>query len=415
MNDYGSPAAGGVAHIPPGWGDWQGLVGNSAYYDYTLSNNGVAEAHGADYAIDYLPNVILNKSLAFLTANLGTAPVFAVLSTPSCHGPQDAAPQYQDTFPGATAPRHPNYNATVAGTHWLESTHGGYAMDEDGAAFADLVFRRRVQTLQTVDDIVASVVDALEAAGQLDNTYLVYTADNGYHTGQYGLVYDKRNPFETDTHLPLVVRGPGVAAGTAVAAPVHMTDLSATFLDMAGVPVPAEFDSISILPLLRPSPPAPRVAAYIEYAGEGGGGGPRPICARTADDPTLMCNGPNNYSVPPYWFGGDFCMCQDSMNNTYSCIRVVAGANATEEKAQMLSRTGLPHAPPAATDMRYCEYQDGARTVEYFDYTSDPYELVNKAGVMPPALKAAFSARLAALNACKGAAECSPLLTQPIV
>lgn len=292
LNDYGDPAAGGTAHVPPGWTNWHGLVGNSVYYNYALSNNGVTERHGSDYAADYLPNVVLNRTLAFLDAELGGgSPVFAVLSTPSCHGPQTAAPQYQAAFPGARAPRSPTYNATVAGSHWLQAAHGGYAFGEDAAAFSDLVFRRRLQTLQSVDDIVERVVAAVAAAGQLDSTYFVYTADNGYHAGAYGLVYDKRNAFETDTHLPMLVRGPGIAPGAAVGAPVSMTDLSATFLDMAGLPAPAHFDSASMLPFARAAPPAPRVATFIEYVGEGGGGGgPGGVCRRTSGDNSLMCN-----------------------------------------------------------------------------------------------------------------------------
>ena len=292
LNLYGDPAVGGTAHVPPGWNNWHGLVGNSVYYNYALSNNGVTERHGGSYAADYLPNVILNRTLDFLAANLGgSAPVFAVLSTPSCHGPQTAAPQYQAAFPDARAPRSPTYNATVAGSHWLQASHGAYTFGEGAAAFSDLVFRRRLQTLQSVEDIVESVVAAVAAAGELDSTYFVYTADNGYHTGAYGLVYDKRNAFETDTHLPMLIRGPGIARGTAVAAPVSMTDLSATFLDMAGLPAPPHFDSASMLPFAQAAPPAPRLATYIEYVGEGGsGGGPNGVCRHTSGDNSLYCN-----------------------------------------------------------------------------------------------------------------------------
>lgn len=57
LNQYGDPAVGGTAHVPPGWTNWQGLVGNSVYYNYDLSNNGVTEHHGSVYPTDYLPNV----------------------------------------------------------------------------------------------------------------------------------------------------------------------------------------------------------------------------------------------------------------------------------------------------------------------------------------------------------------------
>jgi N-acetylglucosamine-6-sulfatase len=409
LNDYGTAQAGGVAHIPPGWTNWQGLVGNSIYYSYTLSNNGVAEHHGTDYAADYLPDVVLNRTLDFLGAHLGASPVFAVLSTPSCHGPQDAAPQYQVSFPDARAPRSPRFNASVPDAHWMQAARGVYPFDGNAASFSDLVFRRRVQTLATVDDMLAAVVAALEAAGQLDNTYIVYTADNGYHTGDFGLVYDKRQPWETDTHLPLLLRGPGVAAGSATAAPVSMVDLSATFLDMAGLAVPPHFDGASVLPFLRPAPAPPRLAAYIEYQGEGGDGGGRGVCARTAGQ-DLMCNAAGNYTRPPFFFGEDFCLCQDSPNTTYACLRVVEGAAADAERARALD--GLDSAPRAraGADYRYCEWRGKDTTVEFFDYAADPYELTNAAAALPPARRAALSARLAAARACRGTGDCAGVL-----
>ena len=190
LNDYGDPAVGGVAHVPAGWTNWQGLVGNSVYYHYTISNNGAAEAHAGNPGTDYLPSVILNKTLAFLQKTAAAAPgarqpFFAVLSTPSCHGPQDALPKYQGAFEGKGAPRTPAFHAEAADTHWLQATEGaGYGLNAslaaNSAAFSDLVFRRRWQTLLSVDDILDAVVAEVEALGELDNTFFVYTTDNGY-------------------------------------------------------------------------------------------------------------------------------------------------------------------------------------------------------------------------------------------
>lgn len=66
LNQYGNPQVGGVRHVPPGWDLWAGLVGNSRYYNYTLSVNGKAERHGDTYADDYLTDVIGRKASAFL-------------------------------------------------------------------------------------------------------------------------------------------------------------------------------------------------------------------------------------------------------------------------------------------------------------------------------------------------------------
>lgn len=171
--------AGGVAHIPPGWTNWQGLVGNSVYYNYVISNNGVAEKHGNDYEADYLPNVVLNKTLAFLDEYAGQQPFFAMVSPPACHGPADPAPQYATLYPGessvrwfrvhaaavapirshgsagqpiltncicviprcptagAHAPRTPAFNAEVNHTHWIQEVRAcTRAMEGSTAAVA---------------------------------------------------------------------------------------------------------------------------------------------------------------------------------------------------------------------------------------------------------------------------------------
>jgi N-acetylglucosamine-6-sulfatase len=397
LNCYGLPAAGGVAHVPPGWTNWQGLVGNSVYYDYTLSNNGVAEAHGHDYDSDYLPNVILNKTLAFIAAHAGgPAPFAAVMSTPSCHGPADPAPQYSTLFPDAHAPRTPAYNASVPDVHWLQEVQGVYGLDANAGAFADLVYRRRVQTLQTVDDMITATVAALAAAGVLDNTYILYTTDNGYHVGTFGFIYDKREPWLTDTHLPLFIRGPGIPPATTSDALVTMPDVSATLLDIAGVPLPAHYDGASFLPFAQGTAPGARLMDLVEYHGETSDGGDGAVCARTHGT-GMFCNPDGNYSTPPYFYGAPLCVCQDVANNTYNCLRVYDGAG-----------TG------GGNNFRYCEFADDAGTVEFFNYTSDPFELSNGAAALDPAFKSALHTRLASAAACIGSAACQTLLTTPI-
>ena len=395
LNDYGFPAVGGTAHVPPGWSDWHGLVGNSAYSNYTLSNNGVAEPHG-DTPADYLPTIVHKRGMAFINASVAAgAPFFAYLSFPSCHGPQEAEAQYQHLYPDAHAPRTPNYNASVPDAHWLQAVQGVYGLDANSAAFADLVFRRRLQTLRSVDAAIAGIVAELTRLAVLDNTYIVFSADNGYHTGTFGLIYDKRQPWETDVHVPLYARGPGIAARTNVSALVSMPDLAATFLDMAGVPAPDAFDGTSWLPWATGgaahAPPA-RQFALVEYAGESSGGGDGAVCARTEGSP-MFCGSDGTYRLPPLFNGSAVCVCQDAVNNTYQCLRAHTAAGE---------------------NYRYCEFQDAVHTVEYFDFAVDPYELHNAAATLTPSRKAALSARLAAAKTCVGSAACDAILAQPL-
>lgn len=63
LNQYGDAKVGGPEHVPPGWDEWYGLVGNSKYYNYTLSVNGKAEEHGQSYDTDYLTDLLVRAAI----------------------------------------------------------------------------------------------------------------------------------------------------------------------------------------------------------------------------------------------------------------------------------------------------------------------------------------------------------------
>ena len=109
LNNYGSKDTGGVEYIPGGWDEWYGLVGNSKYYGYTVSNNGVAEHHGNDYYQDYFTDYLANKSVAFVQKVQG--PFFVMIGTPASHIPDDYAPWTEDLFNGTKALRTLNFNS----------------------------------------------------------------------------------------------------------------------------------------------------------------------------------------------------------------------------------------------------------------------------------------------------------------
>ncbi|KAK4299697.1 hypothetical protein Pmani_028044 [Petrolisthes manimaculis] len=240
------------SHIPEGWDEWSGLLKNSRYYNYTVMRNGHHIKYGDQYPKDYFPHVITNEGMQFLRQNKGSRespPVLLVLSYPAPHGPEDSAPEHAHRFFNATDHNTMSYNyAPNPDKQWLLQFTG--RMHDIEVKFTDVLMTKRLQTLQTVDESVATVIRTLESLGQLDNTYIFYTSDHGYHLGQFGLVKGKSMPFEFDVKVPFLVRGPGIKPGTQMENIALNIDLAPTFLDIAGVDVPEHMDGRSLLPHL---------------------------------------------------------------------------------------------------------------------------------------------------------------------
>ena len=215
----------------------------------------------------------------------------------------------------------------------------------------DRDFRKRAQAVLAVDRMIGDLETAVEASGQADNTYFVFSSDNGYHMGEHRLMPGKMTAFDTDIHVPLIVTGPGVSRGRILDEVVENIDLCPTFAELAGVAVPASVDGHTLVPLLREEPiPAWRSLALVEHHG--------PL-KQEAEDPDTPAIRSGN---PP----------------TYGAIR--------------------------SRDWVYVEYDDGTR--EYHDRTSDPAELQNTFWSLSPVTRRSLSAALAALRGCQGGQAC---------
>lgn len=123
-----------------------------------------------------------------------------------------------------------------------------------------------LRSVDAVDDNLGRVLDWLEAHGLAENTVVVYTSDQGFFLGDHGW-FDKRWMYEESLKTPLLVRWPAVVApGSVSEALVQNLDLAETFLDLAGVPVPAVMQGRSLVPLLRGEAPEDwRDAIYYQY------------------------------------------------------------------------------------------------------------------------------------------------------
>src|SRR3712207_421461 len=101
------------------------------------------------------------------------------------------------------------------------------------------LYRDRLGSMLAVDEMVERLVDALRESGELDNTYLVFTSDNGFHLGQHRLTTGKWTAYEEDIRVPLIVRGPGVPEGQNLEHLVLNNDLAPTFAELGGAEAPA--------------------------------------------------------------------------------------------------------------------------------------------------------------------------------
>lgn len=162
--------------------------------------------------------------------------------------PPIPADRHKDLFKDAKVPRTPNFNPDQpSGANWIRARK---QLTEENIEFNDHFYRERLRSLQSVDELLDGLVKKLDAYGLLDNTYIFYTTDNGYHLSQHRLQPGKECSFEEDINIPLLVRGPGVPKGETSEIVTTHTDLAPTFLGLAGAPLKASFDGIPV-PLTR--------------------------------------------------------------------------------------------------------------------------------------------------------------------
>src|SRR5205823_2332835 len=250
LNGYPNTVA--PSYVPPGWDTWSSSSKGNAYgeFDYTLNQNGTQVEYG-DKPEDYGTDVYARQTTDFIdhSHDAGT-PFFAYLAVYAPHQPATPAPQDADSFAGLQAARDASYNeADVSDKpQYIQDLS---PMGRQAQAKVDALARRRAQSLQAVDRDVAGLVVHLRDIGVLDDTYIIFTSDNGFHLGQHRMPAGKQTAYEPDIHLPLLVRGPGVTAGRHVQAITGNIDLAPTIAELGGAKLADSPDGRSLAAFLH--------------------------------------------------------------------------------------------------------------------------------------------------------------------
>ena len=264
MNQY--PSQKDPTYVPPGWDNWRGLIWEQRYgyapYNYQINENGEVVSYGSKTE-DFVDDVLSGQATEFVRqAAPDDKPFFAYVAPTAPHAPATPAERHEGAFADEKAPRPPSFNEVDVSDKpsWVQDIA---PFDAEEVSETDQRYQKRLESMLAVDEMVASLVEELEAAGELENTFIFFTSDNGFLQGEHRWDSTKDRPYEESARVPLFVRGPGIAPGTEVENLALNTDFAPTFAELGDVSFSA--DGRSLVSLLRGEEPASwRSAVLLE-------------------------------------------------------------------------------------------------------------------------------------------------------
>ncbi|WP_165807181.1 sulfatase family protein [Nocardioides currus] len=241
--------------IEPGWDEWKPIVGTlSDYRSFLQYDNGQLVQFTES---DYYTDVVAQQSTDLVTQFSSTGQPFFLWSSfiaphgtcqgnseTDCSGPPPAADRHAGLLGDVVLPSlsAPSFNEADRG----DKPRDVQELPEVVPAEQQTIYTARLRTLAALDEAVAGIVSALDAAGTLDDTVILFTSDNGYLFGEHRLV-GKNVPYEESLRVPLVMRGPEIPAGERRKQIVSMTDLAPTIAELAKAEPMVEIDGRSLL------------------------------------------------------------------------------------------------------------------------------------------------------------------------
>src|SRR5918998_342900 len=240
--------------VPEGWDRWFSDMGRSKLQNFNDQGDEVylnPKKH-------HFEDVLRDEALAWLRGrDDAPEPFLAVLSTHAPHSPATPARRHANLFPGADLPRPESFNEKQVDDKngWIKRLE---PLERGEIDEMETLYRNRLRVMEGVDEMLREVLSELRAQGELQNTYVFFTSDNGFHFGENRFHQGKQTSYEEDIAVPMIVSGPGVDAGAEGATRKHMVlnqDLAPTFAEIAGAETPPFVDGRSFLPVLGASPP----------------------------------------------------------------------------------------------------------------------------------------------------------------
>jgi len=291
---------------PTGFDEWKILPGQGVYFDPVFIDPSGRHVHKG-----YATDIITDLAIDFLKNRPPDKPFFLMCHHKAPHRPWEPDEKHRVLFEGRHIPEPPTLRddyatrtdairecqqkvfddltrrdlklvppADLSGPErlrWLavkptsvDTVTDGHLRTLTGDALAAWKYQRYMQDylacIQSVDDNVGRLLDWLDAHGLATNTVVIYTSDQGFFLGDHGL-YDKRFMYEASLRMPFIVRWPGVIKpGTLATRLAINPDFAPTFMDIAGLPTPADMQGRSLVPLFKGTVPADwRTSFYYRY------------------------------------------------------------------------------------------------------------------------------------------------------
>jgi len=285
LNGYGDAPYSPGTEEPPGWSSWHTILNsdtNHYAYGYMLNNNGVVEGpygdsgswetreYGAidDFGCPYAPlnglpcyyetDHFNQLAIEELAATPPEQPFYMQVDYTSPHGdfrkPAGPQPATRDIgrFAGAPLPdnRAEGFNEGNVNDKPRFIREAPYLSATEIHTYR-VYYQNCLNALISVDEGVKGIVDELGGLGRLRNTYVIFTSDNGFFFGQHRLVGGKFLAYEPATHLPLIIRGPGIKPNTQSGQLASTIDIAPTILELAEVAPDKSIDGVSLAPYAK--------------------------------------------------------------------------------------------------------------------------------------------------------------------